>query len=799
MQPLISREDTARFNINLHEQAHEDAHEQQQSQKQHSQQQQQHPHTKLNLPYPPSSGVVESSYANANAKNLRRRCYGRMSPAMAAASCFMILCTAVVSVSAFTVTNRYYSGGSSSSCSSSSSQYRSHVTVLLHSTKQEEQATTKTSSLPSASKITPYKPGSNRPFKRSAAGYPRKELMYDAAEEWKRVQELRQDMYYSLGLQQKQENPQQLQQGTNGDVVEPVEGPTTVSAPSIPSNNKLDDVIEPVKKKRRGRPPGRKNNVKARADRKSNSRSTTDTILKSAIQKRRKMESMVTAADEPKQTGKKRGRKPGSKNKPKTIGDEQKGIKSSQEQQQNSNSSISPENDMASKTSQLQTNTRRMSVNSEALQKYYNSDLLTRDEEKIFGSRVQYLMKCEEVHEGLMLNLGRMPTFKEWSSACGYTNACRSDDDRFSVPAEEEEKKLKALRPVSETSPLETADMDDTKEYDKSMPIFVGSVTAGTGVGRGKGRAKKVPRQSLDEIVQEGKDQNLTRVINDLAAESGRCSEDSKGRGSPEDFLQDLVVARDAKKTMVRSNMRLVISIARRYQKVGVNLQDLVQEGSLGLMRATEKYDPSRGFKFSTYASWWIQQAVFRAIAYHSRTIRLPVHIHNLLNRARKVRSELQAELGRAPLDREIAEKLEMPPEKLTKILLMTRQSVSLEQPRFKQNPKDFNHESDMVIGEAIDSNRVGEISESPENMVDNDLFHADLEEMLMILGEDERTVMRLRYGMVDGMTRTVSIVSEIMNKPKSWVRSQECRALRKLRRPWYEKKLKEHQNSLTS
>ena len=712
----------------------------------------------------------------------------------------MILCTAVWSVSAFTVTNRYYSSGSnsgsgSSSSSSSSSQYRSHVTVLLHSTKQEEQATTKTSSLPSASKISSYKPGSNRPFKRSAAGYPRKELMYDAAKEWNRVQELRQDMYYSLGLQQKQQ-----QQGTNGDVVKGVERPRTVSAPSIPSNNKIVDVIEPVKKKRRGRPPGRKNNSKAKADRKSNGRSTTDTILKSAIQKRRKIESLATAADEPKQAGKKRGRKPGSKNKPKTIVDDQTGRKSSQEQQQqNSNRSISFEIDMVPKTSQPETNARRMSVNSEALQKYYNADLLTRDEEKIFGSRVQYLMKCEEVHEGLLLNLGRMPTFKEWSVACGYTNACRSDDDRFSVPAEEEEKKLKALRPVSETSPLETADMDDTKEYDKSMPIFVGSVTAGTGVGRGKGRVKKVPRQSLDEIVQEGKDQNLTRVIDDLAAESGRCSEDSEGRGSPEDFFQDLVVARDAKKTMVRSNMRLVISIARRYQKVGVNLQDLVQEGSLGLMRATEKYDPSRGFKFSTYASWWIQQAVFRAIAYHSRTIRLPVHIHNLLNRARKVRSELQAELGRAPLDREIAEKLEMPPEKLTKILLMTRQSVSLEQPRFKQNPKDFNHESDMVIGEAIDSNRVGEISESPENMVDNDLFHADLEEMLMILGEDERTVMRLRYGMVDGMTRTVSIVSEIMNKPKSWVRSQECRALRKLRRPWYEKKLKEHQNSLTS
>ena len=645
-------------------------------------------------------------------------------------------------------------------------------------------------------------------LKRSAAGYPRRELMHDAAEERRRAQQLREDMYASLGLT----SPATAKSATSNEN----NGNAPVMAPSmmLPNDTRSSTTV----KKRRGRPPGKKNRVVASVS--NNSISSLASGV--GVVKRR------------------RGRKPGSKNKPKVLLNSNGDTKVSRRtraraQSQNLNpntlystgsttsstssnsASSSKDNDVDGDVTEGNGNKntavdRPMSVNTKALQKFYDSDLLTIDQEKRYGYRVQYLVRCEEVHEGLELNLGREPTFLEWAVACGYRSDdmdITCDDDSNGLDMDMLEKyanmeDLRVLRPVGDrTSQADSVEFDPNvnDKRRKEMPVFVGSVTAGTGIGRGKGRAKKVPRQTLDEIIV--KDKVLLRVIDELAELSGRTMDrgnPDESRGTTIDFIQDLTIARDAKKTMVKSNMRLVISIARRYQKVGVNLQDLVQEGSLGLMRATEKYDPSRGFKFSTYASWWIQQAVFRAIAYHSRTIRLPVHVHNLLNRARKVRSELQAELGRVPLDKEIAEKLNMTPEKLSKVLLMTRKSVSLEQPRFKQNPKDLGQESDMVIGESIDSNKLsGDFDESPESMVDNDLFHDDLEEMLTILGENEKRVIRLRYGMDDGLTRTVSTVSDVMNKPKSWVRSQECRALRKLRRPWYEKKLKEHQNSITS
>lgn len=188
---------------------------------------------------------------------------------------------------------------------------------------------------------------------------------------------------------------------------------------------------------------------------------------------------------------------------------------------------------------------------------------------------------------------------------------------------------------------------------------------------------------------------------------------------------------------------------------------------------------------------------MFRSIAYHSRTIRLPVHVHNLLNRVRKLRSELERELGRQPTNEEMAESLEMPLEKYNKMIHLTRRSISLELPKYQSNPKDLGHESDDLICDTIPGH-MQEDDSNPERRVDNGLFHDDLHEMLDILEEDERNVICYRYGLADGLTRTVTAVAAQMKETKAWVRSQECKALRKLRRPWYEKKLKEHQEALS-
>ncbi len=268
-------------------------------------------------------------------------------------------------------------------------------------------------------------------------------------------------------------------------------------------------------------------------------------------------------------------------------------------------------------------------------------------------------------------------------------------------------------------------------------------------------------------------------------------------RGNPRIFREMMLTAKEAKQRMVQCNMRLVMSIARRYHGVGVSVQDLVQEGSLGLARAAEKFDPRKGFKFSTYASWWIQQAVFRSIAYHSRTIRLPVHVHNLLNKVRRARQLLQQELGRMPSNEEMADEMDMTIEKYNKMIRNTRNAISLERPKYKNNPKDLGHESEALVGDMVDSSAVIFDEKTPEQNVDHGLLHNDIQYMLGKLGDDERKVLCLRYGINDGITRTVTLVASEMRQTKSWVRSQECRALRKLRRPWYEKRLKEHRESL--
>jgi RNA polymerase primary sigma factor len=165
----------------------------------------------------------------------------------------------------------------------------------------------------------------------------------------------------------------------------------------------------------------------------------------------------------------------------------------------------------------------------------------------------------------------------------------------------------------------------------------------------------------------------------------------------------------------------------------------------------------------------------------------------------RKVKSILERDLGRQPTNEEMAEALDMTLGKYNKMLQLTRRSISLELPKYKSNPKDLGHESEDLLGESIPTTHAEEYDAVPEKGVDRSLFHDDLREMLQVLDDDEREVIQYRYGLDDGLTRTVTAVAAQMKQSKAWVRSQECKALRKLRRPWYEKKLKEHQEALNS
>mmetsp|Transcript_16008 Transcript_16008/g.29595 ORF Transcript_16008/g.29595 Transcript_16008/m.29595 type:complete len:581 (-) Transcript_16008:174-1916(-) len=253
-------------------------------------------------------------------------------------------------------------------------------------------------------------------------------------------------------------------------------------------------------------------------------------------------------------------------------------------------------------------------------------------------------------------------------------------------------------------------------------------------------------------------------------------------------FRNELSANRAAKEQLVNANMRLVVSIARRYQKLGVSLQDLVQEGSLGLIRAAEKYDPSRGFRFSTYASWWVQQSVFRAVAFQSRIIRLPMHVHNLLNRVRAAKKELWHEMGASPSDEDVAERVGIPVTKLKSMLQANRPTFSsshnarLRASRGSSSGGTF--EAVTSIEDSLAKGKTLENHQNPVEYVDGALFRSEMTSLLSALDEDERFVVTLRYGLGVPRRLTMNQIAELAGTERVWVKKMEQRALRKMRRP---------------
>ena len=296
----------------------------------------------------------------------------------------------------------------------------------------------------------------------------------------------------------------------------------------------------------------------------------------------------------------------------------------------------------------------------------------------------------------------------------------------------------------------------------------------------------KVPLLSAEEEIELAKNMEAGAVAKEKIAilksreENATEEELAEIKEEIKNLQKDLDAGDEAKKRLAEANLRLVVSIAKRYVGRGMLFLDLIQEGNLGLIKAVEKFDYRKGYKFSTYATWWIRQAITRAIADQARTIRIPVHMVETINKLIRVSRQLLQELGREPSPEEIAAEMNMPVERVREILKISQEPVSLETP--------IGEEEDSHLGDFIQDESIP----TPVEATNQTLLHEQLDEVVSTLTEREQRVIKLRFGWDDGRPRTLEEVGKEFNVTRERIRQIEAKALRKLRHPNRSRKLKD-------
>lgn len=332
---------------------------------------------------------------------------------------------------------------------------------------------------------------------------------------------------------------------------------------------------------------------------------------------------------------------------------------------------------------------------------------------------------------------------------------------------------------IGEPFTLTSDEMDDViqKVEDKGISVIDEN-------GEPSARSLKIENQKVSEYEEEDLDDTASSVkISDpvrmYLKEIGRVP---LLTADEEKALAERIEQGDqeAKQRLAEANLRLVVSIAKRYVGRGMHFLDLIQEGNMGLMKAVEKFDHKKGFKFSTYATWWIRQAITRAIADQARTIRIPVHMVETINKLIRIQRQLLQDLGREPLPEEIGAEMEMTPEKVREILKIAQEPVSLETP--------IGEEDDSHLGDFIEDFE----ATSPADHAAYELLKEQLEQVLDKLTDREENVLRLRFGLDDGRTRTLEEVGKVFGVTRERIRQIEAKALRKLRLPSNSKQLRD-------